>query len=108
MANFFVCVYLASPFWALALPFISSNRVYRWISYAVCCFFFSVEPIGTGLVDRAAEGGLGFFLSLGVTVLAALFGAILLAVTRQRFHRIYFIVMLGSAVVGFLGALLVR
>ena len=101
-------VTFASPLWALVLPFISSHRVYRWITYAVCCFFFAVTPIWTSIADHAADGGLGMLLSVGVSVLAALFSVVLLVVTRKRYHRIFFGAMLGSAVAGILGAFATR
>jgi hypothetical protein len=106
--DFYITVYFGSPVWTLALPFISANRIYRWASYAVCVFFFAVSPTWTSIIDHASDGGLGMLLSVGVSVLAALFAVVLLVVNRKRHHRIYFGVMLGSAVVGILGAFAVR
>jgi hypothetical protein len=108
MANLFVFIYLASPFWVLAFAFLAHHRIYRWVSFAVCFFFFTVEPIGTSIVDHAADGGLGTLLSMGVAAFAALISAVLLIVIKDKSRRIFFSVMLGSAVVGFLGAWLVR
>lgn len=108
LGNLYISVYFTSPFWMLALPFISTHRIYRWASYAVCFFFFAMSPVWTSIIDRAAEGGLGMLLSVGISILAALFSLVLLVVTRQRHHRIYFGVMLGSAVVGILGVFAVR
>lgn len=108
LGDIYITVFFSSPFWALALPFVSTHRVYRWFSYAACCFLFAVTPIWTSVVDHAADGGLGMLLSVGVSVLAALFSVVLLVATRKRYYRIFFGVMLGSAVAGILGAFAAR
>ena len=108
MANFFVCVLLASPLWVPVLPFISANRTYCRIISGVCFLLFTVEPVWTSVVDRGGDAGLGMFLSLGTAVLAAVVAAVLLAATRKRHHRMFFGVMLGCAVAGILGVVAVR
>ena len=108
MANFLVCVLLASPFWAPVLPFVSANRTYRWMISGVCFLLFTVEPVWTSIVDRGGDAGLGMFLSLGTAVLAAVVAAVLLAATKKRHHRMFFGVMLGCAAAGILGVIAVR
>lgn len=108
LSNLYISIYFSSPFWTLALPFISTHRIYRWASYAVCLFFFAVSPIWTSIVDHAADGGLGMLLSVGISVLASLLSAVLLALIKTQHIRIFFATMLGCAIVGILGAFAVR
>jgi hypothetical protein len=107
MSNFFLNVYLSSPFWVLALPVISSHLIYRLISYAVCFVLFTVLPIMSGLLDHSGDfAGLGTLLCLGVNVFATVFASFLLIVGKKKSSRFFYGVMIGCAVVGFLGALL--
>jgi hypothetical protein len=109
MSNFFLNFYLSSPFWVLASPVISSHRIYRLISYAVCFVLFTVFPMMSGLLDHRGDfAGLGTLLCLGVNVLATVFATFLLIVWKKKSCRFFYGVMIGCAVVGFLGALLLQ
>jgi hypothetical protein len=109
MRNFLFNVYLSSPFWVLASPVISSHLIYRLISYAVCFVFFTLFPIMSGLLDHRGDfAGLGTLLCLVVNVFATVFATVLLIVWKKKSSRFFYGVMIGCAVVGFLGALLLQ
>jgi hypothetical protein len=115
MNNFFqyvFFVYLFSPVWVLVVPVISSHRIYRLISYAVCFVLFTVFPITCSLQahNTGDFGGLVMLLCLGVDVFATVFAAVLLIVCvwKKKSIRFFYGVMISCAVVGFLGSIVVR
>jgi hypothetical protein len=105
-------VYLFSPVWMLVSPVISSHRIYRLISYAVCFVLFTVFPIMCSLQahNTGDFGGLVMLLCLGVDVFATVFATVLLIVCvwKKKSSRFFYGVMISCAVVGFLGSIVVR